>query len=110
MTRRSKDRSVRESAVAYRIDNLLTRVTRQGQITLPSDVRRKLGIREGDLIEVTVEGEKVVMTPKKLIDKSQSYFWTEEWQRGEREAEADIRSGKVKRFESVDDLIADLEG
>jgi AbrB family looped-hinge helix DNA binding protein len=95
--------------VAYRVEPLLTKVTRQGQVTLPSDVRRRLSIEEGDLIEVTVEGEQVVMKPKKLIDKSQAYFWTEAWQRGEREAEADIAAGRVKRFQRVDDLIDDLE-
>ncbi len=107
--KRSKGLKVRETAVAYRTEPLLTKVTRQGQITLPAQVRQRLKIEEGDLIEVTVEGERVVMMPKKLIDKSQTYFWTEAWQRGEREAEADIVAGRVKRFKSAEDLIADLE-
>lgn len=41
---------------------------------------------------------------KKLIDKSQAYFWTKEWQEAEREADADIQAGRVKRFKSVDEL------
>jgi hypothetical protein len=49
------------------------------------------------------------MMPKRLIDKSQAYFWTEGWQRGEREAEADIKAGRVQRFQRAADLIADLE-
>jgi len=43
-----------------------------------------------------------------LIDPEQLYWWTEEWQKGEREAEADIRAGRVKTFERVEDLIQDL--
>ncbi len=88
----------------------LTKVTRHGQITLPAIVRRAVNVEEGDYIEVRVEGDTIVLTPKKLIDKSQSYFWTAEWQAAEREASADIAAGRVREFEDVEDLIASLEG
>lgn len=36
-------------------------------------------------------------------------FWTEaEWEKAEREADEDIKAGRVKRFGSVEGLIADL--
>ena len=38
----------------------------------------------------------------------QSYFWTEEWQIGEREADEDIAAGRVETFDTMDDLLADL--
>jgi len=47
--------------------------------------------------------------PKKLVDKSQAYFWTKRWQDAEREADEDIKAGRVKTFDSVDELIKDLE-
>ena len=37
------------------------------------------------------------------------YWWTEEWQKGERAAERDVRAGRVKTFSSVEELIRDLE-
>jgi len=37
------------------------------------------------------------------------YFWTDEWQRGEREAQEDIRRGRVTRFRSAKALVADLK-
>ena len=37
-------------------------VTRRGQTTIPTLVRKKLGIREGTRLRVDVEGEKVVFT------------------------------------------------
>jgi len=46
--------------------------------------------------------------PKKLVDKSQAYFWTKRWQEAEKEADEDIRAGRVKVFGSVDELIEDL--
>jgi hypothetical protein len=47
--------------------------------------------------------------PKKLVDKSQAYFWTKRWQKGEKEAAEDIEAGRVKTFASVDELIKDLD-
>ena len=46
--------------------------------------------------------------PRKQIDKSQAYFWTEKWQAAEREADDDIANGRVHDFETVEELIADL--
>ena len=86
-----------------------TKVTRHGQITLPASVRKQLGIEEGDLVEIDVEDEKAVLIPKKLVDRSQAYFWTKKWQEGEREADEDIKARSVKTFDSVDELIKDLE-
>lgn len=39
---------------------------------------------------------------------SQKYFWHPAWQLGEREAEADLRSGRYKDFDSVEDLLSYL--
>jgi len=44
-----------------------------------------------------------------LIDPDQVWFWTEEWQRGEREAAADIKAGRVKKFDTLDGLLKDLK-
>jgi AbrB family looped-hinge helix DNA binding protein len=85
------------------------KVTRHGQITLPASVRERLGIEEGDLVEIEVVDERAVLVPKKLVDKSQAYFWTRKWQEGEREADEDIKAGRVKTFDAVEELISDLE-
>jgi AbrB family looped-hinge helix DNA binding protein len=37
-------------------------VTRRGQTTIPTEVRRKLGIEEGSKLLVEVEDHKVVLT------------------------------------------------
>lgn len=87
----------------------MSKVTRHGQITLPASVRRQLGIEEGDLIEIRIEDEKAVLMPKKLVDKSQAYFWTRKWQEGERESDEDIKAGRTKTFNSVEELLEDLD-
>ncbi len=85
-----------------------SKVTRHGQITLPASVRKELGVEEGDLLEIEIIDEKAVLIPKKLVDKSQAYFWTKEWQEAEKEASEDIKAGRVKTFDSVEELIKDL--
>lgn len=45
-----------------------------------------------------------------LVDPEQKWWWTEEWQKGEREAEEDIQAGRISgSFESAEDLIRELE-
>ena len=40
---------------------------------------------------------------------TQDYYWTPEWQEGEKEADDDIKNGRVKSFNSSADLIAYLK-
>ena len=87
----------------------LTKITRNGQITLPAAVRRAANLEEGDLIAVVVEGDTIILSPQKLIDKSQAYFWSEDWQKGEREASEEIDAGRIQEFEDVDALVDALE-
>ncbi len=41
--------------------------------------------------------------------KSQAYFWTKEWQEGEKQADEDIKAGRVKTFATAEELIKYLE-
>ena len=83
----------------------VTKITRNGQITLPAAIRREAKVEEGDLLAVHLEQDRIVLIPQKLVDKSQAYFWSESWQNAER----DIAEGRVEAYETVEDLIAALE-
>ena len=62
------------------------------------------------MLEVTVEPDgSLHMIRKTLIDQSQAYFQTEQWQVGEREAEADIEAGRLHRFEHIEDALEFLD-
>jgi antitoxin PrlF len=67
----------------------------KGQLTIPQDVREAAHLEEGDPVEIEVTADGILLRPKKLIDASQAWFWTEAWQDGEREASADIKAGRV---------------
>ncbi len=49
------------------------KVLRGGQITMPKELREILEIKEGDILEVQMEKNKVVLKPKVLVDKNQAW-------------------------------------
>ena len=76
----------------------LVQLRKKAQLTLPQSVREKLGIEEGDFMDIQVRNGEIVLKVKRLIDKEQAWFWSERWQQGEKEAEDDIRAGRVHKF------------
>jgi len=83
----------------------VVRITRNYQVSIPKSVRDALGLEEGDLVEVEERSGEIVMVPKKLIDAAQAWFWSTEWQRGEREVDEDIRAGRViGPFKNIEEL------
>jgi AbrB family looped-hinge helix DNA binding protein len=42
-----------------------TRVSTKGQVVLPARVRRKLGLRPGDSLDVSADSGRVILTPRK---------------------------------------------
>jgi len=42
------------------------------------------------------------------VDASQMWFWTDEWQLLEHEADEDLRHGRYEDFDSMDDFINSL--
>ncbi len=43
-----------------------------------------------------------------MIDATQAWFWTPEWQAGEREAEQEIASGGGTRYDSDEEFLDSL--
>ena len=86
----------------------LIQVRKKAQVTLPQSVRQALNIEEGDFLDAAVKDGEIVLRVKKLVDKEQAWFWTRRWQEGEREAEEDIRAGRVHRFANAKKAVAFL--
>jgi len=82
----------------------------KGQLTLPTDVRAALGVQEGDDVEFEItEDGTVVMIGLKLIRADQAWFWTPEWQAGEREADEQIARGEGTVYGSTEEFLASLD-
>ena len=78
------------------------------QVTIPHRISKALQLRKGDHLLMRLVGRRVELIPASLVPRDQVWFWTPEWQKKEREADADIAAGRLKEFESVDDLLKDL--
>ena len=87
----------------------LTRISPKHQITIPKEAFEKLQLEVGDFLEVETTEEGLLLIPKKLVSKDQTWFWTKEWQEKEREAdEAISREELSKPFRKADELIRHL--
>jgi AbrB family looped-hinge helix DNA binding protein len=82
----------------------------RGTVTIPQDVRDRLDLAEGDQLIVTIEDDRIVLTPTSLIPDDQAWFWSPEWQAKEREAdEALARGERGTVFQGGDEFLAFLD-
>lgn len=44
------------------------KIMQRGQITIPKKFREILGLKKGDLAEAELEGDRLVITPKRLVE------------------------------------------
>lgn len=47
----------------------VVRVLDHGQITIPKKLREALDIKKGDLADVELDGDRVVITPRRLVQQ-----------------------------------------
>lgn len=87
----------------------LARVQRHFQITIPAAVRKKLQLKEGDVVDFEVRREGILIKPQTTIDREQAWFWSNRWQAEEKKVEEDFKKGKVVISENVDRFIKDLD-
>jgi AbrB family looped-hinge helix DNA binding protein len=45
----------------------LVRVQEKGQVTLPAEFRKRLGLKKGDLVAVTETADGVLITPQEVL-------------------------------------------
>ena len=86
----------------------LAKVMEHFQITLPVKIRNRFHIRVGDFIETKPVKDGILLKPKQLIDKDQTYFWTKEWQKAENKVDDDFKTGHFKTFENAEDFLKNL--
>src|SRR3972149_1667184 len=71
------------------------KISTQGQIRIPKKFMATLGLEAGDYIEAQLEEDQIALKPRKLIDPSQGWYWTKEWQEAEKEVDEEVESGEV---------------
>lgn len=82
----------------------ISKVTRSYQVTIPAEIRKKTGITIGTILGFDLTEEGILIKPQKIVPDTQAWFWTSEWQKGEREADEDIKEGRVSEAMTVDEM------
>lgn len=81
----------------------LVAVKTKYQVTIPQELRERLAIAEGDLLEADVKNGKLVFTPKTVIDRDPKIDAALEV------ALKEVKQGKtVGPFDSVEEMKASL--
>ena len=68
-------------------------VTSGGHIELPAEARAALHLSVVESVDVEVLADGVVLLRGR--DPGQAWFWSSEWQAGEREADEDLAAGRT---------------
>lgn len=83
----------------------------KGQLTLPPEVRELLKVSEGSDVEFyRNELGQVVIQGVQTIAPEQAWFWSDRWQRLERQVQADLEAGRVSEYENAEDAVDALMG
>ncbi|MGP0110320.1 MAG: AbrB/MazE/SpoVT family DNA-binding domain-containing protein [Acidimicrobiales bacterium] len=85
-------------------------VQSRGVIAIPTAIRRHLGLDQpGAQVEVIERDGEIVLRPHVAIPADQAWFWTERWQRLEREADEAVVNGNMAVAGDIGALLDDLE-
>ena len=75
----------------------ITRLRAKNQITLPASVVAAAGLKEGDVVRVEAEQDRVVITAQELHDRGRTYTMS------------DLLNAASGLYESVDDIDAEID-
>ncbi|MDF9809862.1 antitoxin MazE [Aurantimicrobium minutum] len=82
----------------------------RGQISLPASIRKKFHLDEpGAQVEVIERNGEIVLRPMLPIPADQAWFWTQEWQEGERQADAEAAAGHGTVYNSGEEFLESLK-
>jgi AbrB family looped-hinge helix DNA binding protein len=91
-------------------DHTFVTVQSRGVIAIPTAIRRHFGLDQpGAQVEVIEREGEIVLRPHVAVPTDQAWFWSERWQRLEREADDAVAHGHVAVVADVDELLADLD-
>jgi len=96
----------------------LVKIQKKGQLTLPSRVRSRLGLSEGDFVDVKVRAANIVITRQMVIDRSKFPNADDEYTPRQRrfidaqlaKSEEDFKKGRTfGPFDTAEEMIASMK-
>ena len=88
---------------------IVSKIARNGQLTIPSRIRNILHIKDGDLVRFDIKNAQLLVTPVSIVNKDQAYFFTKEWKESVKKSEESIKKGKYSVYHSAEELRKDIE-
>lgn len=91
----------------------IIKIQKKGQVTLPTALRERVGVADGDLLEVTVNRGSFILRPKQITDRSTFPTADDEYTPAQRriidarlaKARTEIKKGKVSpAFATVEEM------
>jgi len=76
----------------------LVKVKRFAQVTIPAAIRRQAHIEQGDLLDISWENDRIVITPKRISDKNV------DWARKFEEALGSVRASAKQAGITAEDI------
>lgn len=86
-------------------------VQSRGLLALPKSLRARHGLdRPGAQVEVVEREDGVIeLRPHVAVPADQAWFWSERWQRMEREVDRHVERGEATVFDDTDSFLRSLE-
>jgi AbrB family looped-hinge helix DNA binding protein len=86
----------------------VTRVLRHGQVTIPKEIREALGVEEGDLLALDLEGNTLTVAPVDVRKREGSPWLKELYDMFEpvRDALKDVPEEEINKW--IDEAIAEV--
>lgn len=80
-----------------------------GMLRIPEDLLEQAHLRDGVPVSLRISDEGEIVIQSEERDPEQWWYWTEEWQKGEREVEADKAAGRLTGPFTDEEFTAELE-
>jgi len=88
----------------------IVKVGRSRQVTIPKKIFEEMALEAGDYFEVYREEDRIVLYPKKLVDKSELWYWSKEGQEVITKSLKEYEEGKViGPFETAEEALEALD-
>lgn len=99
------------TVVCFVMGDVHLTVQARGTVALPPAVRRRHGLDgPGAQVRLVERDDGVIeLHPLVAVPADQAWFWSERWQRMEREADDDVAAGRVVVTDGPDEFIGELD-
>jgi hypothetical protein len=95
-----------QAALIRKIDKLISRLL---SLDISASHNAELVPERDDVLAEVREVRALAFEQMRKLNPDQAWYWTEEWQHKEREADEDIAAGRVTSYSSGDDFLAALK-